>query len=567
MNGQRTGALGRSFILYLCICICNLILGAYMWFPRFEWGWIFLPLPESTAALLGMLAVARLFRNPGGKQKSSNISIIPGIILFLYTLLFVLLGVYTAAEAFFQHIYQRTFILESNLPLASHFFNMLFRTELFSRRVFLVFPTVALILLMVFLFYLLFRLAVPLFGRMRFAPEYLGLIAVLILSIIFLPGPTAAERLVRQLRSTGSDSGIASSPTIDSSVSYAAYLESSEDQFAFPGIGDRNIHLAIVESYGMTVYTNEHHFGRLEDFYRQQERLLEEAGFSVFSYGYESTTYGGTSWLADAAILTGIDIHTQAMYDGIVKGGTPNLLHLLENRGYTTVLSAPGSKFMTPEYTGFYSYSRYFLYDDFEYIGPFFTFGRLPDQYQLFYIYSRIRNGWESDFTEPYFVEYILCSSHVPWNFIPPYIESWKGFNNGRIYFDQSKNTWYHNSWAAGSELFEGYAHSIRYSLESVFGYARTYLDEDDILIVIGDHQPKYPVSERESTFGVPIHVISKERRVILPFIRFGYREGLIAPVDMELPGLERFLGHFLDIAEGRFSQTRSRTAPLQIPR
>ncbi|MGC9313820.1 MAG: hypothetical protein ACP5IA_14125, partial [Sediminispirochaetaceae bacterium] len=194
MNGQRTGVLGRSFILYMCICIFNLILGAYMWFPRFEWGWIFLPLPESTAALLGILLVARLFRHPGVKRKSSSISIIPGTILFLYTLLFVLLVVYGAAEAFFQHIYQRTFILESNLPLASHFFNMLFRTELFSRRVFLVFPAVALLVLLVLLFYLLFRSAVPLLRRIRFAPEYLGLLAVLLISILFLPVPTAAER-------------------------------------------------------------------------------------------------------------------------------------------------------------------------------------------------------------------------------------------------------------------------------------------------------------------------------------------------------------------------------------
>ncbi len=564
MGGQRIGVPGRSFIFYLCICIFNLILGAYMWFPRFEWMWIFLPLPESTAAVLGMIMIARLFRDPWGKR---NPSIIPVFILLLYTVLFVLLGIYAAAEAFFQHIYQRTFILSSNIPLASHFFNMLFQTELFSRRVFLIFPAISLLLLLVLLFYLLFRSAVPLFGRIRFAPEDLVLLVVLILSILFLPVPTAAERLVRQLRSAGTSDGIVSSPTIDSSISYGTYLETSENQFSFPGIGDRNIHLAIVESYGMTVFTNEHHFGRLEEFYRQQERLFAEAGYSVFSFGYESTTYGGTSWLADATLLTGIDIHTQAIYDRIVKSGTPNLLHLLEDRGYTTVLSAPGSKFMTSEYTGFYSYSHYFLYDDFEYAGPFFTFGRLPDQYQLFYIYSRIRNGRKTDFTEPYFVEYILCSSHVPWNFIPPYIESWKAFNNGRIYFDQSKNTWYHNSWAAGSELFEGYAHSIRYSLESVFGYARTYLDEDDILIVIGDHQPKYPVSERESTFGVPIHVISKERGVILPSIRFGYREGLLVPVDIELPGLERFLGHFLDIAEGRFFQTRSQSAPLQIPR
>jgi hypothetical protein len=352
-------------------------------------------------------------------------------------------------------------------------------------------------------------------------------------------------------------------PRLDSSSSYGTYLNNHPSSFALPGIQDKNIHIFIVESYGTTIFTNPHHFQRMEEFYRQQESLLQQEGFSILSNAYDSTTFGGTSWLADATILSGIELRTQSHYDQVVKQGTGNLLHLLARANYHRILSAPGTNFMTDDYTGFYNYDTYILQDDFEYSGPFFTFGKLPDQYQMHYIHSEIIDHTSS---QPHFVQYILCSSHVPWNFIPPYIDSWEEFNSGNIYYNSERNTWYDNSWAVGSELFEGYAHSIRYSLESVFGYARTYLDQDDLLIVIGDHQPKFPVSEKGAGFGVPIHIIGKDRSILLPFLRFGYELGVLPPQTENLSGLERFLTHFLTVAEGHFLQPRPIDAPLPIP-
>jgi hypothetical protein len=89
-------------------------------------------------------------------------------------------------------------------------------------------------------------------------------------------------------------------------------------------------------------------------------------------------------------------------------------------------------------------------------------------------------------------------------------------------------------------------------------------MDEDDLLIVIGDHQPKFPVSERGAGFGVPVHIIGKDRSVLLPFLRFGYAEGILPPRTANLPGLERFLEDFLAVARSRFMQPRPPEAPLQ---
>ncbi len=554
--------IGTGAAVYALVCLLNLLLGSYIWFPRYEWHWIFIPLPEAAAAAFLLIVIGGRVRGDHFKKADRRRSFSALFFLLLFTLVFLVVLVFSTAEAFFQHVYVRTFDIRANIPLASHFFNMLFGTELFTRPLLLVIPAILAFSLATALLWTLFRYSAPVLGRLPRIPSLTMAVAVLLLSAIVAPAQPAAFRLLDQLFFYENTAISAAAPVIDRSISYGSYL-GKEDSFAFPGIEDKNIHLAIVESYGTTVFTNPDHFNRLKDFYTQQLSLLQGDGFTVFSYAYDSTTFGGTSWLADATILSGIEIRTQSHYDRVVKSRTENVLHLLSRAGYRSILSAPGTKFMTDEYTGFYDYDTYVLHEDFEYNGPFFTFGELPDQYQLHYIHSRII---DHNSPQPHFVQYILCSSHVPWNYLPPYISSWSGFNGGRVFYDRSRNTWYDNSWALGSELFEGYAHSIRYSLESVFGYARAHLDEGDILIIIGDHQPKFPVSEKEAGYGVPVHIIGKDRRILLRFLRYGFEEGMLPSRTAHLPGLERFMGHFLAVAEGRFLHPRPDNAPLSIP-
>lgn len=554
---------GTAAAVYALLCLFNILLGAYVWFPRYEWQRIFIPLPEAAASVFFLIGLGGILRTHKLRPHTGYISpALTRLLFLLFTLLFLALLLFSTVEAFFQHVYLRTFDIRANLPLISHFFNMLFNTELFSRPLFLALPALTAFFLLAALFWLLFRHAALLVSSLPRTPSLSIAAFALLLSLIASPAQPAAVRLFDQLFFYEQKLISAAVPCFDTASSAGAYMK-QETSAALPGIKDKNIHLAIVESYGTTVFTNPHHYGRLNDFYRQQADLLNESGYHIFSFAYNSTTFGGTSWLADASLLSGLAIRSQAQYDRVVKNATPNLLHVLAQSGYRTVLSAPGSKFMTDEYTGFYAYDSYVLHTDFEYNGPFFTFGELPDQYQLHFIHTTELNH---SFDQPFFVQYILCSSHVPWNYIPPYIESWSGFRSGRIFYNRARNTWYDNSWAQGSELFEGYAHSIRYSLESVFGYARTHLDENDILIVIGDHQPKFPVSEKGAGFGVPVHIIAKERSAAAPFIRYGYQEGMLPPRLADIPGLERFLDHFLSVAEGRFLNPRPAAAPLNIP-
>lgn len=554
-------------VLYAQVCLYNLLLGVYHWFPGYDWLRIFLPVPEAAGAGFVLLLVAFL---PGtGSRKFSAA---------LLSLPLVFLSVFSLTEAFFRHVYQRPFRIAPNLPLASNFFNMLFNTELFDRSALLLLPAFLLLLAAGGVWYLLLRAGTAL---LRSSPSLKNRKAVPIAAAVFLlaaiPSLAFTPRPLLTARFAGQFEREEGLPAFDAYLSVAAggrHVEGERDH-ALPGIRDADIHLFIVESYGMTVFTNRHHRNRLEDFYRQAEQRLEEEGFAVLSWAYESTAFGGTSWLADAALITGLDIDTQHKYDQAIDGNARNLLHILAEKGYRRVLSAPGTSYMDERYRRFYDFSRYILHEDFDYQGPYFAYGKMPDQYQIARVVEELQAGdhgggedtgqagtggeaGESggDKTgetgggerQPLFVEYMLCSSHVPWNYIPPYRPSWEFPERGKIYYRRKLNTYYENSWAAGGELFAGYAHSIRYSLETVVGYIRRQLGEGEVAILVGDHQPKFPVSEKRASFAVPVHVISADKGNVEGFRDFGYIEGLVPPAGADFPGLEEFMGHFLSV-------------------
>ena len=533
-------------LVILPVLFFNLFLGSYSWFPRYEFYRIFIPLPEASLAALFYLLIAGLRKRQLHSQGQRSIVL---LLLSVFTLIFLALFAFTTAESFFQHIYQRSFDIKANVPLAASFFNMIFTTDLFSRPLFIMLPAALAGGALFILFLLLFRKGL-LWVRAISGPLHICFaLGLFILSLFLVSPPSPALILADQcIRPAGAVPEDIVLPRVEPPEVEEPASAADQSYYSLPGLQDPHIHLFIVESYGMTIFTNPHHKKRLAEFFPEQYRLLREEGFYVFSSAYDSTTFGGTSWLADAALLTGIDIHTQALYDRVVKGGTRNLLHVLSDKGYRTVLSAPGTHFMTEEYMEFYSFDDYITFEDFGYEGPYFCYGDMPDQYQLYHVFNTAL-GPERDSGKPVFIEYILCSSHVPWNYIPPYIESWSGFEKGKVYQDKTANTWYENSWVAGSELFEGYTHSIRYSLETVFGYAHRYLTGNDLLILVGDHQPKFPVSEKNAGFGVPIHIIARNRGILLPLKRFGYKEGLIPPEIENLAGLEEFLGHFYSMA------------------
>ncbi|MFW6208004.1 MAG: hypothetical protein ACOC7X_04800, partial [Spirochaetota bacterium] len=232
--------LATAAVVYGLVCLLNILLGAYIWFPRYEWRWIFIPLPEAAAAVLILIGL-------GSHTSRSFSPKLARILLFPFTLLFLVLLLFSSIEAFFQHVYLRTFDIRANIPLVSHFFNMLFDTELFSQPLILILPALVVFGLMAALLWALFRYTTPVIGRLPRKPSLSIAAFALLLSIIAAPAQPAAVRLVEHLFFYEKSLVSAAVPLFDPSSSAESYIHAAPS-FALPGIRDKNIHLVIVES-------------------------------------------------------------------------------------------------------------------------------------------------------------------------------------------------------------------------------------------------------------------------------------------------------------------------------
>ena len=320
-------------------------------------------------------------------------------------------------------------------------------------------------------------------------------------------------------------------------------------RYSFPLLEDRDVYLIIVESYGQTLFTRSSHFDLIRPYYREAELFLRRKGFTVYSSFLDSPTTGGRSWLADATLWTGIRIHSQKMYDDVQQSDVTSFMTYMKDAGYRRILTAPGTSYTSETWRSFFNFDVSYFRHDFGYRGPLFTLGAMPDQYLLKRTAEIVGEDKER-YGQPVFVTTILVSSHVPFEHIPQYLEDWDSLKDGDV-FNRIPMIEFDNNWLSGGEYPEGYTASIRYSLKSSFEYIDRFLPPDALIIIVGDHQPRLPVREREAGSSVPIHIISKKAELAKAFGAFGYTPGLIPKQEKPHAGMESFLETILAVIRG----------------
>ena len=304
---------------------------------------------------------------------------------------------------------------------------------------------------------------------------------------------------------------------------------------AYPGIADGDIHLIIIESYGHTLFTNPAHRERIAPVYRSVAGRLETADWKSRSGFLHSPAYGGRSWLADTTLVTGRRMANQRLYDEHIHTGEPHLIGQMAAAGYHTVFAAPGTRRTPQDWADYYGYDSYIIEGDFDYKGPFISFGRLSDQFLLDAAGRR-----HAKLGRPLFLTAQLVSSHVPFERIPEYIEDWNRLGDGSLYHTEGIRE-FSNNWLTGSEYPEGYIFSIQYVFESILGYIERYVDEKSLIILVGDHQPRFPISERTATYGVPLHFLSQNADALSPLPAELFSTGFIPGDTLPLQPMENF--------------------------
>jgi hypothetical protein len=169
----------------------------------------------------------------------------------------------------------------------------------------------------------------------------------------------------------------------------------------------------------------------------------------------------------------------------------------------------------------------------------------MTDQFVLDAIHRREVAAAE----QPLLLQYVLISSHYPFNLIPRYFEDWSVIGDGSIYAREDSVTVLPIPPGSNTAGPEGYVAAMRYELNLITEYVTRFLPDDDraLVVVLGDHQPYSGVTGKGKPWSVPIHVVSRDPQVLEPFRRRGYTPGWIPRQSPPHPGMETFLPGFLE--------------------
>jgi hypothetical protein len=304
----------------------------------------------------------------------------------------------------------------------------------------------------------------------------------------------------------------------------------------------RHIYLIVVESYGQALFSGHRAFTSFGDFLAAQGTKLAEAGYHVRSRFFVSPVFGSGSWMPDASLLCGVRIDNQKRFAALFESDLRCLPKRLAAAGYRTVLAAANTEQHDARFDRTWSFSREYFKEDFNYSGPRFGWSFMPDQFVLDFVH---RHEVVPRRHEPLFVETILTSSHVPWSVVPPLVE-WERIGDGRV-FESVPATRFGNFLLSGGQYEAGYLGSIEYSLQAIAEYLeRLPPDDDSLVIVLGDHQPRSPIADRfADPWWVPVHVLSRDAQAVSDFAPDGdggFVAGLVPAPAAATPGLEQLM-------------------------
>ncbi len=265
---------------------------------------------------------------------------------------------------------------------------------------------------------------------------------------------------------------------------------------------------------------------------------VQDAGYYMVSNRIVSPTFGGGSWLAHGTMSSGLKLDP-FLYRLLLSTDRRTWPEYMKAAGYQTLNIMPGIKAPWPE-GAYWGFDRTLVAKDLGYEGPPFGWFGIPDQWTLKVALQQI----DAHPHPPLFTQIVLLSSHTPFAPVPPYVADWSDAGPyksvrqpewDKIYTDPD---WWH--------LQQPYLQSVQYDLKTLAGWLKQ-LKGQPLVIILGDHQPPGFVSGSVAPHTVPIHILSRDEDLVLPFAKLGYTAGVIPPPENSaVKGMESFLPDFL---------------------
>jgi hypothetical protein len=356
-------------------------------------------------------------------------------------------------------------------------------------------------------------------------------------SILPPPGTSITERLITEARFIRSIRQVKADGL--SAVQMTA-VQATMFKSPLKNLRDVDVHLFIIESYGQTLFSNPQHSGGFKPVAERFYTAIKEAGFHMVSHGLHSPTFGGASWLAFGTLESGVWASNQIQYNFLLNSEVRPLASYFNQAGYRTISVMPGTTLPWPE-GAFFSYAKSYYAKDFVYRGPSFGWSPMPDQFVLDTIYRKEILQRE----QPLFVRYVLVSSHAPFHNQPVYIDDWDTIGDGMVYNHVEALT-FPIKWPDLTNATEAYLRAIDYEFRVLDTYLSEYLDKDSLVIIMGDHQPHAQITGENGSWLVPVHILSRDHRLLEPFKKMGYKEGMTPKNPPEYRKMNTFMSDFL---------------------
>ncbi|MGB3211761.1 MAG: sulfatase-like hydrolase/transferase [Desulforhopalus sp.] len=309
---------------------------------------------------------------------------------------------------------------------------------------------------------------------------------------------------------------------------------------AFQGLEGADVLLFMVESYGRVVFSQNQYRQTMEASITDFAKTLQQHGFVAVSSYLDSPTYGGSSWLAHGTLEFGIRVENDLDYTALLRSSLSPLASFFRKSGYHTISVMPGTRLPFPEGAS-YDYDQVYYSWHFGYHGPTFGWAPMPDQFVL----DRVHRQEFLERRQPLFVRYILVSSHAAFNIQPHFIDDWSIIGDGSIY-NEREPVYYPIYWPNLENAGDAYLRSLHYEFTTLGDYLAKFVSGDTLVIIMGDHQPNLQLTGPDEPWSVPVHIISRNPSLLIPFQNRGYTPGLIPDQPLPHAGMKTFFQDFL---------------------
>jgi hypothetical protein len=328
----------------------------------------------------------------------------------------------------------------------------------------------------------------------------------------------------------------------------------------------KDVLLIFVESYGRSSLDHPAYGGRVRDALKAFDAALAEKGFGVRSAWVVSPTFGGESYLAHSTVLSGLWIDNRQRFAQLLGSGRETLVSDFNAGGWRTVAVMPAITEAWPE-ADFFRYGKIYNGPDLQYKGDPFEFLTMPDQFTLAAFQTRELAQIDRP---PIMAEIALLSSHIPWAPLPQFLP-WDEVGDGSIFKTARTVETPADIWR-DKRVEEFYARSVEYVLQTVVSFITTYIGDNTLIMVIGDHQPMTFMAGEGVSHEVPMHIISRDAALLTALADESWVVGMMPsasstawPMDVFR---ERFVGAFAlqpDQPESSPPETEL-TPPVEVP-